>query len=523
MAEGGESPREARPGWVFLAYLGLLAWVGSRRLAGLGPPALGQDDLWVGFVVKYASLPELFTYEAPIPMGFVAAEQLVSPASTNPELGLQIVPFLCGLALLPLAGWAASRISGRTEVGLLAALLVALHPEAGAYAVRVKQFTWDATTMLALLAVGVPHMDPERPARPANLALAAGVALLFSFNTIFLGLMLVHVRALMSVGERATRGRAILAAVAYDLFALALYRYRLDAQSADWVVRYWQKRFAFPPEPAWLAGIDFGWLVGAGSRAYGRWLAQGLRALVVFLPLGLGSLFLYRRTRWLGLTLTGVGVGLPLAGLLHVYPVGGGRTDYFYQPILAVLAAVGVGALALGFAAVAVRLGVTETRAKLISTLLPLAGALALFAAEPWPHAKYGNGTMTTEVKDLIAWTDAQARPDDLILLTRPSRWNLGFYTALPLVSNFGPPEGKLFDFETTRPRSRVIDNIPRTLEADDLPDRIVFLGLLEGQKRLKTFRQAFRRAGWTLESQRLGRNDGSAVITFVRPSTDQP
>lgn len=525
VAQAPEPTRSGAPRWLRFAYAVLIAWVGYRYARGLSPPALGQDDLWVGVLVKYATPGDLLVYKAPVPMGFIAAQQLISSWLSDPEVALQIVPFVCGLLLIPLTGWAGSRLSGRWEVGLLAAVLVALHPESGAYAVRVKQFTWDAATTLVLLAVGLRHLDPDEAPKPLALAITAMIALLFSFNAIFLGFMLCHVRAVMSWGDRRAFGRAAAGALAFDLFALAFYLYRLEPQSAEWIVRFWQRRGAFPAaSPSLAGGVDVDWLSRAIGRAYTRWLVPEWRALGVAAPIGLATLFASRRTRWAGLALLGFVVVLPVAGLLRLYPFGGGRTDYFFQPVLAVLCAGGLGSVA-GWIAEAVGRGREDpARAARIRLVLPLLLVAALLARGPWKLGRYGNGTMTTELKDLVATLDARTTPDDVVWMSRPTRWNIAYYTKTPLRLNFTSPTGKLFDYEMTGPRSEVITNVARQLESPDAPDEIVLAAFLEGPERLGRFSQILGRSGYEVEWYELARRDGSIVAKFVRkPTPPQP
>lgn len=514
------SAHSAAPRWSWLAYAALLAWTAYRYSAGISPPALGQDDLWVGFLVKHATLADLLVYEAPVPMGFIAAQQLVFPWIADPEVTLQIVPFVCSLILVALAGWTGTRLTGRWELGFLSAVLIVLHPESAAYAVRVKQFTWDAATTLALFATSIRRLDPDEPSRPFALAISAMIALLFSFNSIFLGLMLCHTHVLLTWGNRRAFGRSAAAAFSFDLFALALYVFRLEPQSAEWVVQYWTKWHAFPAAtPSIAAGVDFEWLARALRRAYTDWLIPQWLALVVAAPIGLAALFAKRRTRWVGFALLGVFVALPLAALLRFYPFGGGRTDYFFQPLLAVLAATGVGAAAQWLAGAMARGGRNPAWGTRARTALPLALVAAILALGPWKWGRYGSGTMTTELKDLVATLDAQTAQDGFIWMSRPSRWNVGYYTKTPLRVTFANPEGKLFDFEMTGPRSEVIVNVVKELEERDLPDRITFVGILEGRHRLRQFERRFRKAGYVMESHHLTRKNGSAIIEFVRPT----
>ena len=509
------SPGASGGVWLWLAYAALTLRAGFARAAGLDPTALGQDDLWVGFLARHTEAGDLFTYHAPVPMGFLALLKATRWLVPDPELSLQIVPFICGLAVIPLSGWVTTRLTKRWELGLLAAVLVSLHPLAGLHSVRVKQFTWDAVVMLGLLGFGLGRLEPGRPERPWLFAASAMVALAASFNSIFAGAVLLHVRVLQAAAERSERpgvlGRAVASALAYDLFAVLLYYIRIRHQSAEWIVLYWQRHLAFPP----ATGLDPGWLLGALRRGYGVWMPRGLRPLALLAPIGFVTLLVRQPHRWQALAIAGLAVALPTAALLFVYPFGGFRTDFYFQPLLAVLGAIGAGGLGALVANALERVRPGGAKKRLLRSGIPLA-LTALLLAVPLPAGRYGTGKASSRNKDLVAVFDELAGSADLILLSPFSRWNIGYYTSRPIETRFQDPRERLLDFHFVEPPSRSFTGLNAVLDDPDLPDRVLLVALI-ARPQIPDYVNAFRKRGFRLAGGRENDIGSSAVQLWVR------
>ncbi len=491
--------------WLILPLAALMLWVGWKRLSGLSPPALVQDDLWVALIVKYGSPGDLLSFVAPVPMGYVAALMLAVALVPQTTLALQLVAFVCGLALIPLTAWLTQRLTRRWELALLAAVFVAFHPFGGDYAVRVKQFTWDAAILVALVGFGLPHLDPGARARPWRLASGAATALLLSFTTVFAGAVLCHLVALRSILRRDERAAgearaAIVAALAWDVFAVLLYALRLRHQSPDWVVEYWTALRSFPAHaPSLAQGIDLWWLAGATQRAYDSWLGAGSWWLVALSGLGVVTLLLAPRRRWQGLFFALFFLCPPLAGLLLLFPFGGGRTDFSYQPMLAALGAVGVGALAQLLAAPLARFGRIGALAPRLRTAAPVVLAVLCLLLLRYPDTRYGSRlqAVTGEHRDLVATLDAIVRPDDLVLLTPFSVWNVAYYTTLPMEIDFSQADAKLFRVDLLRPRSRHVRRPKSALGGPDKPDRVVLVALFAGPAAIAMYERDLEQASY--------------------------
>jgi hypothetical protein len=462
-------------------------------------------------------------------MGFVASLIVSSSIVSQQELALQIVPFLCGLALIPLAAWVTTRLTGRWELALLAAVVVGLHPFGGPYSVRVKQFTWDAAVFLGLVGLGLPELDPQRRPRPWRLALTSALALPLSYTSVFAGAVLCQTRALMSLVRRSDlRRRDVLsaagAALTWDAFAALFYALRLRGQSGGWVREYWQRFHAFPTAaPSLAGGIDLTWLVPATKRAYGTWLRYGRWWLVALAAVGIAYLLLQKRRRWQGLFLAVFCALPPLAGSWLLFPFGGGRTDFYFQPLLAVLGSIGVGALAHLLAATWIRIRLRPTVAdplRIAVTLTVLAFCLLIFRLPP---TVYGGGDITAEYRNLVATFDEIVQPDDFVLLTPFSLWNVAYYTRHPLRIDFARPGDRRFFQVDLRHRSRHAWRLRAELAAPDLPDRVVFVALLSGARAMRGYEEQFEQAGYQLAYDKAVFHAGaktSAVQIWTKPSS---
>ena len=139
----------------------------------------------------------------------------------DPELSLQLVPYCASLAVIPLLAIVVATISGSRALGVVAGSLMALSPDVAYYSVFVKQYTVDVLAIAGLLLIAVCFF---RSREVRYLRLGAGlsiVSLLFSFPSVFAGVVFVNLAALMHVlSNDPAQGRAdptIRTALAFNL------------------------------------------------------------------------------------------------------------------------------------------------------------------------------------------------------------------------------------------------------------------------------------------------------------------
>ena len=174
-------------------------WTGYIRSAGLNPHSLWYDDLWVAAVVKLDSLFEAVSLQVPAPPAFIGALWFLRRLVPDPELSLQLVPFCASLAVIPLLAVVVATISKSRSLGVVAGSLMALSPNVAYYSVFVKQYTVDVLAIAGLLLMAVCFF---RSREIRYLRLGAGlsvVSLLFSFPSVFAGVVFVNLAALMQL------------------------------------------------------------------------------------------------------------------------------------------------------------------------------------------------------------------------------------------------------------------------------------------------------------------------------------
>ena len=232
------------------------------------------------------------------------------------------------------------RLTGDRGLGLLAAAVTALNPLLARHTVFVHQYTFDflVTALLLLAAVDALRRHVAcRSAAVAKVALAAGIAPLFSVPSVLVSLPIMHVGALGAIPRLAPQSfasaRVLGATVAYDLAVLACYLL-LRSRTNERVRGDFADGF-----------IPLDSLSEAGSFL----ATNGQRLLEIGAVRGLAAL--HRAGMYLAACappVAGSGAGrrrllrrVLLASALKVYPLGTGRPDIFAFPVSILLLASG--------------------------------------------------------------------------------------------------------------------------------------------------------------------------------------
>ena len=411
---GSQGDRAWERGWR-VAFVVVTSAIAVRaawaRLPGWNPDSLWFDDLVYAAIIR-ADLWSMLTAPIHVAPGLFVIWRGFYELFPDPEWSLQILPFACAIAAIPVMFHVVHRLTGDRGLGLLAAAMTALIPLLAQQAVHVHQYPFDfLVTALFLLAAVTLFADTSRvnPRRFAKVALAAGIAPLFSVPSVLVSFPIMHVGALGAIRDwRLNRSRALSvlgATVAYDLAVLACYLF-LRNRTND---RIRGGRFADGFMP-----LDS--LSGAGSFL----ATNGQRLLEmghgeVWLPfiIGLGCLWLLARRPWrtLGLVVVGFYAAFLLASALEVYPLGTGRPDIFAFPVSILLVASGAH---LATAALpAVRLFRFAIAALMVTAVLVWS-----------PTADYRGNVRNDD--PLVEALAANERPDDGVIMT----WSAGFLTA---------------------------------------------------------------------------------------------
>lgn len=382
------------------------------RLPGWDPGSLSGDDLVYAAIIR-SDLWSMLTVPIHVAPGLFVIWRGFYELFPDPEWSLQILPLGCAIASVPVMALAVRNLTKDSALSLVAAGLAALNPMLATYSMTVHQYSFDfLVTALFLQAAVVLFADTSRvvPGRFARVALAGGIAPLFSVPSVFISFSIMHVGALHAIRDwRFDRSRAVRilsATAAYDLAVLTCY-FLLRSRSNE-TLRGGRLGDGFMPLDSLSGAGSF--LATNGQRL----LEMGQSEL--WLPfIGLGCLWLVARRPWraLGLIVVGFYAAFLLASALEVYPLGTGRSDIFAFPV-------GILCLASGVHVV--------TAALPAARLFRLAvAALAVAAALVWsPTADYGEN-----VRDDVHLVEALAaneRPDEGVIMTRAASFLVAFY-----------------------------------------------------------------------------------------------
>ena len=413
LASGSQGDRAWERGWR-IASVVVTSAIAVRavwaRLPGWNPESLWNDDLVYAAIIR-ADLWSMLTAPIHVAPGLFVIWRGFYELFPDPEWSLQILPFACAFAAIPVMYHVVHRLTADRGLGLLAAAVTALNPLLAQYTVFVHQYPFDfLVTALFLLAAVTLFDDTSRvdPRRFAKVALAAGIAPLFSVPSVFVSFPIMHVGALGALRDwRLNRSRALRvlgATAAYDLAVLACY-VLLRNRTND-IIRGGRFADGFMP-------LDS--LSGAGSflATNGQQLLE-MGQSEVWLPfIGLGCIWLLARRPWraLGLVVVGFYAAFLLASALKVYPLGTGRPDIFAFPVSILLLASGAHLATASLPAV--RLFRFAFAALVVTVVLV------------WPPPADYRGTPRNDHR-LIEVLAANERPDDGVIMT----WTAGFLTA---------------------------------------------------------------------------------------------
>ena len=330
--------RSREPAWVAWMGLALLSLAAVWwRWHNLNPPALWLDDCWQA-VLSEQSFGTQFRWRSSAPIGFTWLLGVVARLSGDPEVRYQLLPFICGVALVPAAFWAFPKRRAADRAGALVfAGWLALCPPLVVYSTRVKQFTLDALLVTLLLGAALRVRTTARHLPWYGLLALAALPFSFCsalFATIFLNLAtLSHVLRTRRAGTRphvAVAGTWAVYHVALGLYYLLVLR----AQKNTALVDYWADCYVKSPADvatrlATLMAEVVPWTTGDG----GVW--QALAATAVLLLAGGG---VYRRVRQAGqreavLAAALLYLALVVLAALRMYPLGAGRVDIHVHPV----------------------------------------------------------------------------------------------------------------------------------------------------------------------------------------------
>ncbi len=482
-----------------LLAIGLMALTGSalaQRWGGLNPYSLWLDDQWVVALVKHATLNDLVELGPPTPVGFVVVLKAFDQVGGSGTWRMQLLPFVLGLAQIPLLGWLAFRMTGLASLGMFAATLLAGSRFFAVYSLRTKQFVVESFITLLLIALAMMWLRRRRRARLAVLLALAVLVLPVSFTAAFVGLvivngLLVHILLDRTGDWRGSRHLALIGGGLYDALALTWIVLYQSGQASPALVRFWQGYYL----PLDDFGAAWGFLTTRVSQFLTGALPDTLAWLAMSVPVAIVLLLCRRPTRTLGGVLALFYGGMLAASALHLYPLGGRRTDIFSYPItiLAITAALwAIGRRWRVVPIAAVVVAVTEL--------------LLLFPRAPIGYPP-SPGRAAVELADDLA------HEADAIVIAPHANWAVGCYGRWPVRLGRAPELTNGFFVEVDRPGTLVLRElldgvdyradrkvVHKQLEGfmQGRPRRVLFITLERRRRTDEWIAEAIRSHGYT-------------------------
>lgn len=332
--------------WTATAFV--TAWTAFVRSPGLNPRSLWFDDLWVASLTRLESLIDAVSLAVPVPPGFVAILWCCRRLVPDPELAVQMAPFLAALAAIPVLAVLVSAVSGSYALGVAVGTLIAINSTVAHYSVFVKQYAVDLLVTAIVLGLAARYFRTRAPRDLGLAALVGAVGIIFSFPSLFASVPFVNLAlllALLSVRSQPHQSRSVIrTALAFDFAAAVTFFLWIRGRSSAQLVAYW--RGGFLPTDSLESAWSF--LASTGLEAIQDALPAAIVGATPLVAVGLIWLMSRRATRLLGLFVVLFYGAVLVASAAHVYPIAGGtraRTALFSYPVTVFLFVMGIDAL----------------------------------------------------------------------------------------------------------------------------------------------------------------------------------
>ena len=399
------------------------------RLPGWNPESLWSDDLVYAAIIRSQDLWSMITAPIHVAPGPFLIWRGLYALFPDPEWSLQLLPFACGIASIPVMALVVRSLTHDYGLAMLAAALTALNPLLAHYTVFVHQYPFDfLVTALFLLAAALlvrNHTDVDSRLF-GWVALGGGFAAFFSVTSVFTSFPAVNLGAALAARgwsrDRTRTTRILVCAAAYNAAVLGAYLFLSDRSNP--ILRGGRFARGFMPLESAAAAWDF--LARNGRRM----LELGLPSWghgeltspetfswpLPFLVLGLIWLVARRSTRFFGLVVLGFYAAFLAASALQIYPMGTGRADIFAFPLVICLFAAGV------------HLATNALPARKFIRLAAAGAVMAIAVARPL-HVEYFN------VNDvhLVDHLSANLQPEDGLIVSPFGTFLVAFYGPWPV------------------------------------------------------------------------------------------
>ncbi len=327
------------------------------RIGGLADRPFWRDEAWVAHAATDLDwLGLLRQSEFPMPPLFALSVKLCVGLPLPPELGLRMLPFLCGVLILPLSYAVARTLRAPRTVALTGMALIASSPLLVIWSRELKQYELEAfiSVLLALLVFRLRRNRGRRGRGPV----AAGIVLLcaagpwFGYGAVFPIAVLMGILIFLRPSSGSRRGSVALGlagALALSCSTMVLVMLAAGDQAAHdalrvhagpWfidvtVLRDWKRAAAYAAITSTMLLAPHEW--------FGDYATLGLAATSVWVIAVVGVLTWPRRWRTEFACWVFVPWGLMLvAAMCQRYPFGMPRMMVFWAPPMILAFAAGL-------------------------------------------------------------------------------------------------------------------------------------------------------------------------------------
>jgi hypothetical protein len=420
--------------WDFAIAAAVVAAAAALRYRQLGPRSLWLDDAWPALVVK-TGWSDVTKVGLTAP-GFAAALKAWLHVTGFSETKAQSFAFVCGIAAPGLL-WllCVSRRLGRPAAAVATAALLT-SPAHIVYSARVKQYTLDSVIVIVLVWLTWRGLEkPSDARRWYLLAIGSAVATALSSGVVPVvgGAFLAALFALVAVTKQERR-RAYPAFAGYAVFAAAWWRTMLAPRLSHALTDYWRSFYVSNNNPG---GIPTG-LRSVATRL-GHASSDLPLAITLLAFLAAAVVVVSTRRELSIMLLAPLLIALVLA-LCSLAPIGTGRTDVYLYPLFALLLAVAVSEL-------------TQRRSWCVLIAVALTVSSLALARSPSAYPQ-------EDMKYAVAHLQAQARPDDTVMVYPAGRYAFALYAprSWPVTVFTSKAQTNGFDVRVRRPHLVILD-----------------------------------------------------------------
>ena len=406
-------PTRAERAWPWEALAIILAGFVLRALGFLSDRSLWLDEAYLALNIMerdFAGLLRPLRHGQTAPVGFLLLEEAATRLLGSGERALRLVPFVAGVASLPLFWQLARRCLRPREAVFALGLFAILYPLVY-YSSEVKQYSLDVAVALAILlsALAVLREDRFRPGRYVALALVGALAVWLSHPAVFV-LAGVGAVLLVSPGDASRRRWLAAAGLLWGVCFVANYFLFLRGIKAEGDLHlFWQNRFLRWPTSPGAIRQDLELLLQPFTRVLG-FGESGLAALAF----AVGLVSLYGRDRRLFWLLIAPFFPALLASLLRLYPFAS-RPILFTAPLFLVMIAAGVGHV----------LRLPGRGARLLGWVF--VGLLLLKPAETAART-YARPPGREEMRQVLEYLAPRVRPGDVVWVNDRGQYAFRYY-----------------------------------------------------------------------------------------------